>query len=173
MEGGVSVLPEQDVFIEKLHHLYFNKLTIYAVSVLRDATRAQDVVQDTFHEAVIHIDKLLAHENPGGWLMQTLKNKIKESERSRRRYISRFLSLDSDIATELIAEVEQPVDGAPQVLLKVEKTLTKEEQHLLRRLIFENASHLEVSQELGITVWASQKRLERVRQKQRRVFPSR
>lgn len=167
------MLPEQDRFIEELHLLYFNKLTIYATSVLRDSTRAQDVVQDTFHEAVLHIDRLLAHENPRGWLMVTLKNKIRESERARRRYITRFLSLDSDIATELVAEIEQLDDSDQQVYLKLEQTLTKDENHLLRRLIFENASHLEVSQELGITVWACQKRLERVRQKLRRVFPSR
>lgn len=167
------MLPEQDRLIETLHHLYFNKLTLYAMSILRDPIRAQDVVQDTFHEAIVHIDKLMEHENPGGWLMLTLKNKIRESERSRRRYIARFLSLESDIATELIAEIEQPADSDRQTLLKIEEILTKEEKYLLKRLIFNNASHLEVSQELGITVWACQKRLERVRQKLRRIFPSR
>ena len=28
------------------------------------------------------------HENPGGWLMSTLKNKLKENERMRRRDLS-------------------------------------------------------------------------------------
>ena len=167
------MLPEQDRLIEDLHHLYFNKLTIYAMSVLRDSTRAQDVVQDAFHEAILHIDKLAEHENPGGWLVLTVKNKIRESERSRRRYVSRFLSLDTDVATQLMAETEQPAGSDDQALLKIEQTLTKEEQLLLKRLIFDNASHLEVSQEIGITIWACQKRLERVRQKLRMVFPTR
>ena len=92
------MLPEQDMFIENLHRKCFKKLTIYAASKLRDSDRAQDVVQDAFHEALVHIDDIMTHENPGGWLMKTVKNKILESERAHRRYIHRFLSLDSDIS---------------------------------------------------------------------------
>lgn len=77
------MLPEQDDFIEGLHRKYFKKLTLYAVSALEDSDRAQDVVQDAFHEAVLQIDTLMTHENPGGWLMQTVKYKVRNSERSR------------------------------------------------------------------------------------------
>ena len=67
--------PDQDRFIEQLHHDYFGKLTMYASASLKDQSRTQDVVQDTFHEAVRCIDVLMAHPNPGGWLMVTLKIK--------------------------------------------------------------------------------------------------
>ena len=95
------MLPEQDEFIESLYRKYFKKLTIYAMSTLRNSDRAQDVVQDAFHEAVSHIEKLMGHENPGGWLRHTVKNKVLESERAHRRYFFRFLSLDSEISFEL------------------------------------------------------------------------
>ena len=160
------MLPEQDMFIENLHRKCFKKLTIYAASKLRDSDRAQDVVQDAFHEALVHIDDIMTHENPGGWLMKTVKNKILESERAHRRYIHRFLSLDSDISQELappgelVIELDEPDD-----------ILAPEEYQLLKRLILDKASHLEVARELGITVYASQKRLERIRDKLRREFP--
>ena len=67
------MLPEQDIFLETLHRTYFNKLTPYAESALRDTARAQDVVQDAFHDALLHIDRLMVRENPGGWLMKTVK----------------------------------------------------------------------------------------------------
>jgi len=39
--------------------------------------------------------------------------------------------------------------------------------------VFDRASHLEVAQEFGISVYASQKRLERIREKLYTVFPER
>ena len=58
-------------------------------------------------------------------------------------------------------------------ILGVTATLTQEEFYLLRRIVFESASHLEVAEELGISVWASQKRLERIRKKLEQAFPNR
>ena len=82
--------PEQDSFFEGLYYQYFKRLMVYANTALGDPERAQDVVQDTFHEALRRIDVVSVHENPGGWLMQTLKYKIRESERDRQRQLRRF-----------------------------------------------------------------------------------
>ena len=80
------MLPEQDEFIERLHRKYFRKLTLYAMSALRDSSKAQDIVQDAFHEALLHIDDLMRHENPGGWLMETVKYNRQPSSASRMRF---------------------------------------------------------------------------------------
>ena len=171
------MLAEQNQFIADLYTEYFPKLMIYATSILNDTYRAQDVVQDTFHEAIRHYDTIAASENPGGWLMETLKNKIRDSERSRRRYMRRFLSLNTDVVEEAIPSSEL-LDGhlgrdETLVLQLVEETLTPEENKLLKRLVFDKAGHLQVAKEFGITVYASEKRLERVRQKLYKVFPER
>lgn len=171
------MLAEQNQFIAELYAEYFPKLMIYATSVLNDTYRAQDVVQDTFHEAIRHCDVIAARENPGGWLMETLKNKIRDSERARRRYMRRARSLNTDIAEEAIPSSEA-LDGHLEqdetlVLQLVEEALTPEENKLLKRLVFDKAGHLQVAKEFGITVYASEKRLERVRQKLYKVFPER
>lgn len=171
------MLPEQDSFIESLHRKYYKQLVIYTVSALRDPDRAQDVVQDTFHEALMQISDLLAHENPGGWLMNTLKNKIRENERAHRRYVRRFISLDFEVSeelsppSELITELSEPEDVSP--IEKVERALTPKEYQLWKRLMLDRASHLDVARELDITVYASQKRLQRIMDKLREVFPER
>ncbi len=171
------MLPEQDRFMEELHRKYFRKLTLYSMSVLRDSARAQDVVQDALHEALRNVNDLMRHENPGGWLMETVKNKVRDSERTHRRYMRRFLSLDTEISAELFAVDSSAVelDESDDVVLmeKIEQLLTPEEYRLLKRLIFDKASHLETAQEFGITVYASQKRLERIREKLYREYPER
>ena len=170
------MLPEQDQRIESLYHEYFPKLTAYAVAVLHNTDRAQEVVQDTFHEAILHIDTIMIHENPGGWLMVTLKNKIKNHERARRRYIRRFLSLDTDISeiaissnTELL--INQVEQSDILLLKKIESALKPDEYKRLKRLVIDRATHLQVSREFGISVYASEKRLERIRKKLHKLLP--
>lgn len=165
------MLPEQDAFLEELFRKSINNLTLYATAVLRNDAMAKDVVQDTFHEAILHIDKLMTHENPGGWLMDTLKNKIRESNRAQNRYLHRFLSVDPDILAES-APLDDSFDRLEcrLILEEISKLLTAEDLYLLERLTLDRASHLEVSKELGITVWASQKRLQYIREKLRNNF---
>lgn len=171
------MLPEQDAFIKKLYHENFRKLMIYVMSVVKNQNRAQDIVQDTFHEAVKHIDTLMVHENPGGWLMVTAKYKIRENERAQTRYLHRFLSLDSDIPENTLyaeqneIQVEEASAHPPIELIK--HALTPDEFKLLVRFTFDGASHLDIAKEFGITVYASQKRLERIRKKLYEVFPDR
>lgn len=171
------MLPEQDIWMELLYRDNIKKLTLYAAAILKDPTRVQDVVQDTFHTALLHINDLMTHENPGGWLIVTLKNKIKENIRSHYRDTSLFLSLDSDISTErvpsnnLATEISESDDISP--MEKIEQMLTPKEFYFLKRFVLDRASHLELAKELNISVYASQKRLERIREKLYKAFPER
>lgn len=171
------MLTEENQLIEDLYREYFPKLMLYATSVLQDTYRAQDVVQDTFHEAIRHADTLAVHTNPGGWLMNTLKNKIKDSERARRRYIRRFLSLNTDVSEDAIPSsdlLDDQLEESDTVLRQmIEDALTPEENRLLKRLAFDKASHLQVAKEFGITVYASEKRFQRIREKLYKIFPER
>jgi RNA polymerase sigma factor (sigma-70 family) len=170
--------PEQDEFIESLFHEHFNQLKIYAISYLKNSSRADEIVQDTFHEAVTHIEVLMAHENPKLWLKRTAKNKIRNSERVRNRYLRRYISLDAEqievTAPQTVeSEVEQRERQDDSVSQKVGQVLTKEELYLLKRIALDKATHMEVAEELSISVWASQKRLERIRTKLEEVYPER
>lgn len=169
--------PDENELVERLYHLHFKKLFIYANATLRDPELAKDVVQDTFHEALRRIDVVAKHENPGGWLMNVVKNKLKEWERNRRRNLRYLLSLDADFPDERNLPEElvsaQPELQSGSVMEIIEHVLTPEEFRLLKRLVFDRASHQQVAQEFGISVYTSQKRLERIRDKLYAVFPER
>ena len=171
------MMPDEKELVEHLYYRYFKKLFIYTNAALRDCELAKDVVQDTFHEAVRRIDVVAKHENPGGWLMNVVKNKIKECERNRRRDLYCLLSLDADFPDESNLPEElvlaQPETQGEPVLEIIERVLTPEELRLLKRLVFDRASHQQVAQEFGISVYASQKRLERIRDKLYTAFPQR
>lgn len=166
------MLPDQNAFIEKIYNEFFTQLWIYAKAALSDPEQAQEVVQDTFHEAVRHIDVLMAHDNPKGWLMNTLKKKIMHARRSTNHYILHFISLDSDLEfTDPILSAE---DFAPSnvqdTLTEIQRALSEDEWDLLRKITLEKQPYKNVAEELAITVWACQKRIERIRKKLKQYF---
>ena len=170
------MIPEQELFFEQLYRNFFPELKIYAIKSLRNDVQAEEVVQDTFHEALQKIDVLISHENPEAWLVLTLRNKIWNYRRSIGKSRERILSLDTGVIEELgweDATIEAVLDKLTvrDTEKQVRQALTDEEQYILRRLIFEEATHREVAQELGISVWTSQKRLERIRDKLEKKFP--
>lgn len=162
------MLPEQDRFIEQLYCEYFKKLSLYAASKIHSVEQIQDLIQETFMEAMLQIDRLMAHENCGGWLMETLKRKLQASERARQRNRLRFPSLE----TQGIGEIAIRSQELKDILLheSLKQTLNMEEHHLLKRVFLDGATHLELARELDITVSASQKRLERAKGKLRTGF---
>lgn len=168
--------PEEDRFLDNLFRQYAHELWRYAMSYLKDSSRAEEIVQDTFQTVSMRVKDLMEHESPERWLKKTAKNKILKSEEMRRRYMYRFLSLDTEIAIELTTPedvVEQQIPDGPSPEEKFKRVLTEEELYLLRRITLEKATHKAVAQELGITVWGCQKRLQRIREKLYEVFPAR
>ena len=69
------MLAEQMHRLEALYRQYYSPLLCHARAALPDHTQAQDAVQDVFCEAARHMDTLMMHRNPGGWLYITLRQK--------------------------------------------------------------------------------------------------
>lgn len=69
-------LDEKKKFYIDLIDSTYDKLLVYASIRVKDSTKAHDLVQDTCCTAWENIDSLIGSANPGGWLMNTLKNHI-------------------------------------------------------------------------------------------------
>ena len=96
------MLPNQENFFNQLYQENFWKLRRYALTCLNE-NQAEEIVQDTFFEATKKIDILIAHENPGGWLMDTLKNKIRNCQRRNQKELMLLVSLDSETVLQIAA----------------------------------------------------------------------
>lgn len=155
----------EDDLIESLYRSEYVKLLGYAQKWVGKTEPAQDLVQDTFHEAVQNADALLSHPNPQGWLMQTLKYKLMTYERDRARYAKLF------VPSEAVGEIAAPGSNMAELMQTVKAALTPQEFDLFERILLRGDSHLEVASELGITVWACQKRVSRVKEKLKKEFP--
>lgn len=157
---------EANAFLEALYNANYERLYIYAENLLFNAAYAEEAVQETFFEAVRKQDALMRHAKPEAWLMETLKNKIRVGSRRALEALY-FISLEQDLAQESkkLAVEDRPFGSINELLDAIRALLPPEDYRLLCRITLEGATHLEVAKELGISVWSSQKRLQRIRKK--------
>jgi len=174
---GERTPTEQDLFFERLYAAQFLKMRRYALVLLRDPVPAEEVAQDAFLEALLHIDYLMTCEQPEKWLQQTVRFKSLHVLRDRTRDARRLVSLDAlggggPAAPDTLAEVEEDRAGdLDRTRRRIAEALTPEELRLLRRFALEKASYKVLSEETGLSVAVCQKRVQRARKKLAKIFP--
>ena len=169
--------PEQNKWMENIYRQYFHDLFLYALVFVRKKDLAEEIIQDTFHEASKdkNIEKLMSSEEPFKWLKKTVWNKCQEAKRFQMNMLTKLVALDENLV-ENACFSDPTADSVGRmteqdILKRLKDVLTPDEFHILMRIAVQKATHLDVAQELGISVSASQKRLERIRKKLESEFP--
>lgn len=146
--------------IEKLYREMFRPLLAYARSALNEEGLAEEAVQDTFKIACAKADDFLSSPHPKGWLVNTLKNVIKNMKRSRAQLnniVVSYLSFDEDIVASTANDVNPD--------LYYSGIVSDEDFALLKLIAIERYSMFEAAEEFGISVEACKKRVQRAKKK--------
>ncbi len=154
--------------MERIYLENVNALYNYAYCIVKDWELARDLTEDTFLEAIKKSDQLQAHENPKGWLWEALKRNIKQYLRRQMRTYSVITSL-SISEDELPAQAGVGKNGE-MLLLLIRDVLSEDDYRLFVLYYLRDYTHEQLAKEFGISVAASQKRLERIRKRLRRVL---
>ena len=150
---------EQSRMIEALYREMFDKLLAYAQSNLDNESLVDEAIQDTFEIACQHPERVCESPNPQGWLVNTLRNTIRNMRRNQataKRIMEQYL---------LQQYKEHSVsEDAPRLELLYDDVAHTEEFALLREMAVEGRSHAEMAQARGITVNACKKRVQRAKE---------
>lgn len=154
---------DQEQVIEELYIDMYYLLSAYAQSALNDRPLAEEAVQDTFRIACAKADDLLTCANPKGWLVNTLKYVIRNMIRSRARLNNLIISsIDFDENT-IIDSTKSVYDENIDLLYA--DLVNSEDYKLLKKIALEKYTMLEAAAELGISVEACKKRVQRAKKK--------
>ncbi|MGN1031100.1 MAG: RNA polymerase sigma factor [Butyricicoccaceae bacterium] len=148
----------QEEQIRRLYLEMYDLLLAYAYSVLKNYALAEEAVQDTFRIACAKADQLLASPNPQGWLKNTLKYVLLNMQHSRARL--------NNLMIELIQSDQWKAQGKcdEEDVDVLYSDLSQDENfQLLKEIILKQRSMLEVAQQLGISVEACKKRVQRAK----------
>lgn len=145
--------------IEQLYLRMYDFLLEYAKSNLGSYSLAEEAVQDTFQIACQKAEDLCSSQRPEGWLVNTLKNVISNTLRSRaiaNRILSEYIAVQS----REYAVTEDRI----RFEVLYENVVDLEEFQLIKELAIDGCSHLEMAQRRGITVEACRKRVQRAKE---------
>jgi len=149
--------------IEALYFEMYDMLMTYARCSFDEESLAEEAVQETFQIACQKPDKLCESLNPKGWLVNTLKYTIRNMKR-RREHARQVLS------GYLVKQQEDGTYSEDKLCLQLmyEDLAYTEEFKLLKEMVIDGKSHLEMAKARGITVNACKKRVQRAKEILRR-----
>ena len=148
--------------IEEFYLEMYDRLFIYARSVLDNESLAEEAIQETFRIVCMKPEELLSSPNPKGWIVNTLKYTIQNMKRSRDKanvLLTQYLAANSSVAF-----------SEDRISLEVtyENVARSEEFSLIKEMAVDGRSHLEMAQSRGISVAACKKRVQRAKEFLRR-----
>jgi len=158
----MSLSREQDEYIEQLYRELFCIMSVYAQSALRDKELAEEAVQDAFRIACAKPEELMSSPNPQGWMLNTLKYVIRNIRRNLARLNSVVLA---SISYETLSFSTPLCDQISEADLMYRDLIRQEDYDMLKKIVLYNYSMQETAEELGISVEACKKRVQRARQK--------
>lgn len=144
--------------METLYKEMYPALYAYALHVLQNPALAEEAIQDAFCIACAKRDQVLSNPKPQGWIMMTLKHVMQNMLRTQQK-LRRMLSLSDG--------EELPVEE-PELLnvdLLFGNVSDSEDFRLLKRVALEQCTIPELAQDLGVSVEACKKRVQRARKR--------
>ncbi len=138
------------------------KLRAFAISLARDATMADDLVQDTILKAWSNIEKFDPATNLDAWLFTILRNTFYSSLRKTRREVQ-----DSDgvHASGLSVKPAHDSHMAMQEFLKAFDKLSPEHREVLILVGASGFSCEEASEMMGVAIGTVKSRASRARKR--------
>ena len=152
---------EKNQFMQELFMANYRKLInfICYAHLKVDTKTAEDIVQDTFIEALSKVDMLMEHPNPGGWLMNTARFKL--STTVRRAY-------HTDVSYEECTTEPSYFDpqySALELKLLIETVLSEQEKELFTKYFIEKYPSKQMAEEQHMTENAFKVKMHRIRKK--------
>ena len=143
---------------EALYREHFRAMYLAARRALPNGELAEDAVQSAFLVAWRKPEALFESPSPAGWLFKTLRNTVGDTLRALARL--RALTAEG-------AEADAAVLDERDVLLEYESAENRAELRLLVRAFCFGESYADIAAELGISVAAVKKRIQRAKERLR------
>ena len=151
--------------VERLYQEMYPALHAYAKRILDNSALAEEAGQDAFCIACAKREDLLRSGEPRGWIVCTLKYVMRNMLRTQAK-TANLLSL--------FQSMEKPDQAEDTVNVDVlfGDIADSEDFQLLKRIALDRCTMLEIAEDLGISVEACKKRVQRARKRLRERLAS-
>lgn len=155
----------QRKLFELLYVEYYENLNRYAYSILHDWQLAEDAVQKTFEVACRKADDINKVERPLGWLMEIMKNVLRNMMRERLRRERIICRMPEDGEKLLYAA---PMEESLQHIRP--RDMNRRDFEIFVQVAVNGYTSREVARMYDMGVWACRKRIERTKKRLKNFF---
>lgn len=158
----MAVTEEQGRHIEQTFKSMHGRLHAYAVTALKNEFQAEEAIQETFCIVCEKPQDMLSSPNPPGWVVNVLKN-VLGNIRKRNFTLEKYFIAAEDASVEWMQDSCHKVDD--NIDLIYADLIREKDFYLLKQVILEKRTLLDMAEELGISVEACKKRFQRAEKK--------
>lgn len=156
---------EEEEYFNKLYLETYGFLYRYAARICIEHSDTEDVLQETFKEAYVHLDDVRKSLNPEGYLVKVLKYKVLKFYQKKKKHLERETKIE-----ESSLEDKEKTEEKIVVWDFCKRTLNVMEYNIILRRFRDKASVMEISDELGITEGACKMRMKRSLTKLKKAY---
>lgn len=155
-------------FFESICNKYYKDVYKYVVFVTGDKDVADDIVQDTFVVVYKNIEKVLKHNNTGGFIFKTAQNIIKNYKKELYKRILKEVSIDegtiniNDKRSEVESYINSEINEY-EYLTEILSSLSDDKKDLYKWYYVDNVPMKEIAEREGIEYTALRMKYVRLR----------
>ena len=158
---------------EGIYKLLYGKMLTVCMRYTNNADQAQDILQEGMLKVFGNLTKYSFEGSFEGWVRRIMVNTAIDSIRKKK---NDFVLLGEDQSieeyTELVEEEEEEAELSfkPSQVLEAMQKLTPAYQMIFNLYVFENHTHVEIAEKIGISVGTSKSNLAKAKRNLRKIL---
>jgi len=137
---------------EQMFKMFYSKMLTVCMRYTNDVNEASDILQDGFLKVFSKLDRFDYKGSFEGWVRRIMVNTAIDSIRKKK---NDFVLLNEDQSLEQLAKAEeefeeQEVQYKPAQIIAAMQKLTPGYRTIFNLYVFENLTHREIAEQLGI-----------------------
>ncbi len=157
-----------------IYKMYYGKMKAVCLRYASSTDEAKDMVQDGFIKVFSSLEKFEGNGSLEGWIRRIMVNLSIDQYRKKKHHVDLDLE-NSKLLVEENAEEEEEkeseiYDFQPHHIVEAMQQLTPVYRTVFNLYVFENFSHQEISEKLGISLGTSKSNYSKAKKNMKKIL---
>jgi len=153
--------------------MFYGKMKAVCLRYANDADQAQDILQEGFIRVFFQLEKYNGNGSLEGWMRRIMVNLSIDYYRKKRHFSAIEIENSLQIADEnsnITEEQSEQFDFEPHEIIEAMQHLSPVYRTVFNLYVFENYSHQDIANELGISIGTSKSNYAKAKRNMKKIL---